>query len=54
MPGYRYWWAYAEKSPYDKKYFEGQWEIHERLKEKNRELQRNRIVRTILRAFHRR
>jgi lipopolysaccharide biosynthesis glycosyltransferase len=54
MPGYRYWWAYAEKSPYDKKYFEGQWEIHERLKKKNRELQRNRIVRTILRAFHRR
>jgi lipopolysaccharide biosynthesis glycosyltransferase len=47
MPGYRYWWEYAQQSPYYKKYFEGQWEIHAQLKERNKELQQNKIVRKL-------
>lgn len=50
MPGYLYWWDYARKSPYYKKYFEEQWETYSRLKEKNEELKKNVSYRNILAA----
>lgn len=48
MPGYLYWWDYARKSPYYKKYFEEQWKIYEKLKEKNAALKKNISYRNIL------
>lgn len=48
MPGYLYWWDYARKSPYYKRYFEEQWKIYARLKEENEALKKNISYRNIL------
>ncbi|MGN0278016.1 MAG: glycosyltransferase family 8 protein [Lachnospiraceae bacterium] len=48
MPGYLYWWDYARKSPYYKKYFEGQWIIHKNLRKEKEVLKKNISYRNIL------
>lgn len=50
MPGYLYWWDYARKSPYYKEYFEAQWIIHTKWKEKQESLKKNITYRNILAA----
>lgn len=51
MPGYLYWWDYARKSPYYKKYFEEQWILHTKWKEKQEALKKNITYRNILAAI---
>lgn len=48
MPGYLYWWDYARKSPYYKKYFEEQWKLNKAIKKKQKELKKNISYRNIL------
>lgn len=48
MPGYFIWWEYAKGSPYYKEYFESQWEIYGKTRERIRQLEKNISYRNIL------
>lgn len=48
MPGYFYWWTYAQESPYYKEYFEQQWRIYDTTLEKQKKLNKNITYKNIL------
>lgn len=48
MPGFVTWWEYAQGSPYYKTYFERQWEIYAKSREKVKRLEKNVSYRNIL------
>ncbi len=48
MPGYLIWWEYAKESPYFKEYFQKQWEIYAKTREKAKDLEKNITYRNIL------
>lgn len=48
MPGYITWWEYAQGSPYYNSYFERQWEIYAKSREKVKVLEKNISYRNIL------
>ena len=48
MPGFVIWWEYAQGSPYYKSYFERQWEIYAKNREKVKMLEKNISYRNIL------
>ena len=48
MPGFVTWWEYAQGSPYYKSYFERQWEIYAKSREKVKKLEKNVSYRNIL------
>lgn len=48
MPGYLYWWDYARKSPYYKRYFECQWQLNNAIREKQENVKKNISYRNIL------
>ena len=48
MPGFVTWWKYAQDSPYYKTYFERQWQIYKKSREKVRKLEKNISYRNIL------
>lgn len=48
MPGFVRWWEYAQESPYYKSYFERQWEIYAKSREKVKVLEKNISYRNIL------
>lgn len=48
MPGYITWWKYAEGSPYFREYFEEQWKIYEKSREKIEVIKKNISYKNIL------
>ena len=42
------WWEYAKESPYFKEYFQKQWEIYAKTREKAKDLEKNITYRNIL------
>lgn len=48
MPGFRYWWEYAQKGPYYKEYFIEQWNAYDRRDEKTKQLEKNISYRNVL------
>lgn len=48
MPGYAVWWEYAKGSPYYKEYFEAQWQIYAKSREKIEQIRKNISYRNIL------
>ena len=48
MPGFVTWWEYAQGSPYYKSYFERQWEIYAKSREKVKRLEKKVSYRNIL------
>lgn len=48
VPGYGKWWKYAVDSPYYRDYIEGQWQLYDRTRKRQREVAKNITYRNIL------
>ena len=48
MPGFLYWWEYAQRSPYYREYFTEQWNAYDRRDEKVKQLEKNITYRNVL------